>query len=327
MKNLALICAVVMLLSVITSCKYLNTSSDTKVIYTVKSASLNIRKSYTTKSEILGKLHKGDTVFPTQDYSDWIEFEYNGKKAYVSSDHLTGHTIPDLLKVSNMKLGKTQTFIRNYLDDYVNWRTGRFWLIFLVLIGLSFGMIKTGKSLEDNMYSANYDGFAYNHLPHFAAVIGGLFSYVYMIEREDVLQAMFVTKFYWIPSGDQVIEWYLWSVSLLGIMGLVYFWIKDFVHYGIRGIFPALYYTLTAFVTFNTGIYGGIIVLLFVSILIIAYLSSYILGSFVTDSISKSSSIQKSGLSKEMENVKRNNDRDRKEADERREIQHKIDWE
>ena len=326
MKNLILFCAIFILLSVITSCNYLKKSSDTTVIYTVKSTTLNIRKSYDIKSEILGKLHKGDTVLPTQDFHRWIQFDYNGKKAYVSSDHLTSHTIPNLSRVSNMKLGKIETIIRDYLCDYVNWRTWRFWLIFLVLISLSFGMIKKGKSLEDNMYSANYDDFSYNYLPHFAAIIGGLFSYVYLIRSEEVLQAMFVTKFYWMPSGDDTIGWYLWSVSILSILGLAYYWIKDFVHYGIRGIFPAIYYTLTAFVTFNVGIYGGIIVILIATFFIIVYLGSYILSFFGSGESSgrSSSSSSKKEPTYEGSNLQRMQDRDRREAEERREIMNEI---
>jgi len=251
-----------------TSCSYFKRSSDTKVIYTVKSNSLNVRQKPNTSSKIIGKVYKGDTIIPGRGINlEWIAFSHNGKYGFVSSRYLTGHRIPNMARVSNMHLGEVETIIRDYLNDYVNWRTGRFWLIMLVLILMSFGLNKIGKKIEDYYYyNFDIDEIGYNNLPYFAALIGGLFSLAYMYSREGVLQTMFVTKFWWLPEGESWLHWYMWSVSLLGVLGFLYFWIKDLVHYGVRGILVIFYYTLTAFITFNAGLFAGIIAVIFAGI-------------------------------------------------------------
>lgn len=67
-------------------------SSDyTKDTYYVTANVLNVRAGANTDSEILGKLKKDDVIETThQVQNDWIQFEYNGKTAYVHVPYLTG---------------------------------------------------------------------------------------------------------------------------------------------------------------------------------------------------------------------------------------------
>ncbi|MDR4986071.1 enterotoxin [Bacillus cereus] len=67
-------------------------SSDyTKDTYYVTANVLNVRAGANTDSEIIGKLKKDDVIETThQVQNDWIQFEYNGKTAYVHVPYLTG---------------------------------------------------------------------------------------------------------------------------------------------------------------------------------------------------------------------------------------------
>ena len=98
-----------------------------------------------------------------------------------------------------------------------------------------------------------------------------------MFWYETVLKAIFVTKFWWIPSGNSWIDWYLWSASLLGILGVLFFWIKHLYHYRIRGLIVIFYYTLTAIVAFFAGIYLGIVVLVVAIVLLVLYVGGSLL--------------------------------------------------
>ncbi|MEY8349361.1 cell wall-binding protein EntA [Bacillus cereus] len=63
----------------------------TKSIYYVTADVLNVRAEANTNSEILGTLKKDDMIETThQVQNEWLQFEYNGKTAYVHVPFLTG---------------------------------------------------------------------------------------------------------------------------------------------------------------------------------------------------------------------------------------------
>ncbi|MEK7018050.1 cell wall-binding protein EntC [Bacillus sp. FSL R9-9410] len=63
----------------------------TKDSYYVTANVLNVRAGANTDSEILGKLKQDDVIETTHEVqNDWIQFEYNGKTAYVHVPYLTG---------------------------------------------------------------------------------------------------------------------------------------------------------------------------------------------------------------------------------------------
>ncbi|WP_439022854.1 cell wall-binding protein EntC [Bacillus thuringiensis] len=63
----------------------------TKDTYYVTANVLNVRAGANTDSEILGKLKKDDVIETTHQVENgWIQFEYNGKTAYVHVPYLTG---------------------------------------------------------------------------------------------------------------------------------------------------------------------------------------------------------------------------------------------
>ncbi|SDY38338.1 cell wall-binding protein EntA [Bacillus sp. 166amftsu] len=63
----------------------------TKSIYYVTANVLNVRAEASTNSEILGILKKDDMIETTnQVQNGWLQFEYNGKTAYVHVPFLTG---------------------------------------------------------------------------------------------------------------------------------------------------------------------------------------------------------------------------------------------
>ncbi|MDM5157306.1 cell wall-binding protein EntA [Bacillus sp. DX1.1] len=66
-------------------------SEFTKSIYYVTANVLNVRAEANTNSEILGTLKKDDIIETTnQVQNGWLQFEYNGKTAYVHVPFLTG---------------------------------------------------------------------------------------------------------------------------------------------------------------------------------------------------------------------------------------------
>ena len=70
----------------------------TKSIYYVTADVLNVRAEANTNSEILGTLKKDDMIETThQVQNEWLQFEYNGKTAYVHVPFLTG-TAPVIKK-------------------------------------------------------------------------------------------------------------------------------------------------------------------------------------------------------------------------------------
>lgn len=328
MKWLNIIISGLLLLIFSTSCSYFKRSSDTKVIYTVKVSTLNVRQKRSISSKVVGKIHKGDTIIPAKGLNlNWISINQNGIKGFVKSNYLTSHRIPNMARVSNMQLGEIETIIHDYLNVYVNWRTGKFWLIMFVLIVVSFLLVKGGKNLEDYLYY-NFDvGEAnYNKLPYHSALVGGLFSVVYMYSREAVLQAMFVTKFWWIPTGNEWLNWYLWGISLLAVLGIIIIWVRAFINYGFfLGIFVIAYYSFTAIITFNAGIFGGIFAVLFAGFWIVTSMAEGF--SFGGGNISVPSTIssgsKKISNAEYMDNFYRQKERD--ELDERRRIQAEID--
>jgi len=268
----------VFLLIFVTSCKLFRNFGDTKIVYIVVSSTANVKDSVKHDAEIIGQVCKGDTIYPIHTHMNSVSFDYNGKKGWVDFSELEKCRIQGKSKVSNMQLSETGNLIADYLKKYGNWKTWIFWVIAAGSIAVVAILIVIGKALENYLYYwCTVEDFAYSKLPHFAAIIGALFSVVYMFWYETVLKAIFVTKFWWMPSGNSWIDWYLWSASLLGILGLLFFWIKHLYHYHIRGLIVIFYYTLTAIVAFVAGLYLGIAVLIIAIVLLVIYVGSSLL--------------------------------------------------
>ncbi|QWH09057.1 cell wall-binding protein EntA [Bacillus mycoides] len=79
----------------------------TKNSYYVTANVLNVRAEANTNSEILGTLKKDDMIETTnQVQNEWLQFEYNGKTAYVHVPFLTG-TAPVIEKQEQPAPAKT----------------------------------------------------------------------------------------------------------------------------------------------------------------------------------------------------------------------------
>ncbi|MGE6551803.1 cell wall-binding protein EntA [Bacillus mycoides] len=80
----------------------------TKNSYYVTANVLNVRAEANTNSEILGTLKKDDMIETTnQVQNEWLQFEYNGKTAYVHVPFLTG-TAPVIEKQETPAPAKAQ---------------------------------------------------------------------------------------------------------------------------------------------------------------------------------------------------------------------------
>ncbi|MGE7634454.1 cell wall-binding protein EntA [Bacillus paramycoides] len=80
----------------------------TKSSYYVTANVLNVRAEANTNSEILGTLKKDDMIETTnQVQNEWLQFEYNGKTAYVHVPFLTG-TAPVIEKQETPAPAKAQ---------------------------------------------------------------------------------------------------------------------------------------------------------------------------------------------------------------------------
>lgn len=261
MKKYALFFLVIIILISLSSCSYFKRSSDTKVIYIVEKQSVNVTQELSPYSKVIGKLHKGDTIVSTGYLIGVVPFIYKGNLAYVSSKDIKGVRIADKTKVSNMQLSKTGTLIRDALNNYVNWRKGIFWLIALASVLIAWALTAIGKSIETSINYWVGDYYSYNRLPYYTAIVGGLYSFVYMFWREDVLQAFFVTQFWWFPQkGSEWLMYYLWSASLILVISIVFYFLRDLFRYGFKSLFTILFYTITASVTFIMGLFLGVVV-------------------------------------------------------------------
>lgn len=261
MKKYALLFSVIIIFISLTSCRYFKRSSDTKLVYVVEKKSVNVTEKLSPYSKVIGKLHRGDTIVSTGFLIGSVPFIYKGSLAYVSDKDVKGFRIADKTKVSNMQLSKTGTIIRDSLNNYVNWRKGIFWLIALASVLLAWALTAIGKSLETSIDYWVGDYYSYNRLPYYTAIVGGLYSFAYMFWREDVLQAFFVTKFWWFPQkGSDWLLYYLWSASLILVLSIVYFFLRDLFRYGFKSLFTILFYTITSSVTFVMGLFLGVLV-------------------------------------------------------------------
>jgi len=300
MKAILVFCIVALMVTLNTSCSYFSRSKDSNVVFIVKSNTLNIRNAASTNSSILGVLHKGDTVFPVRNYIYWVKFKYNDGIAFVNGDYLTSVVIPNKHRVSNMKLGTNETIIHDYLYEYVNWRTWMFWAIAFGLFIVCLILKYIGHAIDDAWY---WQHESMGRLYYFSAFIGVLFSFIYIVWREDFLQALFVTKFWWLPEGKEWIPWYLWSSTVFGLLGLLFFWIQDIIDYGFRGILRSILYSLFAIITFVTAFYWGIVIVVFlVFYLFISILSIFFSANSPSDNeqIAKITSLFNMGYRGEM---------------------------
>ena len=263
MKKVALLFSMIIIVISFTSCGFFKRSSDTKLVYVVEKGSVNVTEKASPYSKVIGKLHKGDTIVNTGLLIETIKFKYKGGIGYVSDKNLNGIRLTDKTKVSNMKLSETGTLIRESLNNYVNWRKRIFWLIALSSVLLSWALTAIGKSLETSIDYMAGEYSSFNQLPYYTAIVGGLYSFTYMFWREDVLQAFFVTKFWWFPQkGSDWLLYYLWSASLILVLSIVFYILRDLFRYRFKSIFTILFYTITASVTFIMGLFFGIVVVI-----------------------------------------------------------------
>lgn len=284
MRNLLLLSLAIFLLFICSSCHFFKRSSDTRVIYIVKENTENVHKAGKVSSEIIGKLHKGDTVVPKNIFLYWVLFDYQGQTGYINTSDMISVRLPDMSKVSNMELPELQTYIRDFLNNYVNWRSWKFWACSGGLLVLSLIFLSIGKPLDEYLDYWNIGSYTdYSSLPYFGGIIGILFSFAYMFWREDVLHALFAEPFWWLPDGKGWIPWYLWGLSVISVIGIAVYWILDLIRFKLRGLLRIFFHSLTAVVTFVTGIFLGIIAI----VLLIIFTFLAILSFFTEGEVSE----------------------------------------
>ena len=121
--------------------------SFTNVNETVYAKSeVNVRSSYSTDSNILGTLKKGDSVTRTGTSSEWSKVTYNGQTAYISSSFLTT-TKPEKEeeKKSNNKKLKSLTVSPSTLNPSFNAETTEY----TMTVGSDVDSIKVNAVVED----------------------------------------------------------------------------------------------------------------------------------------------------------------------------------
>lgn len=90
-----------------------NAPSFTEVNETVYATdSVNVRSSYSTSSNVIGSLEKGDSVTRIGKSSSWSKVKYNGQTAYISSDYLTTKKPEEEKKSNNKNLKSLE--VENY---------------------------------------------------------------------------------------------------------------------------------------------------------------------------------------------------------------------
>lgn len=261
------------------SCRYLKRHDETKRIYIVKSNTLNVRKASNTKSAIIGKVYKGDTINDIKSYFDWIKVVHDGDTGYVSSKLVQYSRIIDKSRVSNMELDQPRTIIRDALNKYLNWRKWEFWVGVVVMYLISTGLLALCRKFDDILEDYCYDCYEeYSSLPYYSGVIGSLISFVFMFWREDLLQVLFVKKMYWLPEDNEWISWFIWSLAVILLLFLFVSFLSNLITYRWRGILRTIYYYITALVSFITGLFIGVFLVVFV----IGYIFLSIVTSITT---------------------------------------------
>ncbi|MDR0454799.1 MAG: SH3 domain-containing protein [Deferribacteraceae bacterium] len=74
----------------------------------IETGKLMVRKCAGTECAVIGKLDNGTPVCPTQIKGDWVEFQYNKSKGYVSTSFLKA--------CPNKKIGSPQTVEATFLE-------------------------------------------------------------------------------------------------------------------------------------------------------------------------------------------------------------------
>lgn len=68
---------------------------------TVTGSGVNIRAEATTDSNVLGSVNAGDALTAVGRVDSWYQVEYNGQKAYISKDYLSGEYLSSLKVIGN----------------------------------------------------------------------------------------------------------------------------------------------------------------------------------------------------------------------------------
>ncbi len=284
-KIIKIIIVAILLTGVVSSCSYLERHDEKKRIYIVKSNTLNVRQSGNTKSSIIGKVYKNDTLNKVKAYIHWIAIEFNGDTGYVSTKYVESIRVFDSSRVANMKLDPVSTIIRDSMNNYLNWRKWEFWVGMVVMYLISRGLLAICRNLDDILDDWGYE--EYSSLPYYSGIFGSLLSFVLMFWREEVMQNIFLNKLMWLPHDNNWISWYIWSLAVLLLLFSTISFLSNLITYGWKGVFRTLYYYLTSIITFITG--------LFIGVFIVVFAIGYILISIVTGltTISESELISK----------------------------------
>ncbi|MFA7421632.1 MAG: SH3 domain-containing protein [Melioribacteraceae bacterium] len=257
MKKLTLFFLAIGLILSVTSCDFLFGTSDTTIAYVVKTKKVNVREKPSDDSKIIGSFVKGDTLIPIGFSKKFIDVKLGDDTGFVLTKSLITVSVPNkvIANRDTLKLGVNGITIKNFLDEYITWKSLTFWGIALALSITTIALITVGQRLDRKLMflKEGRKGYKKESLtPYLTALLGFLFGLLFVLWEEDVYKAIFLNPFWWFPAEKGFVAWCLWSFSLLGMCIVGYSAYTDVNKFGSYFPLHALFFIFLSTLSFIT---------------------------------------------------------------------------
>ncbi len=204
--------------------------------YLAKQDNLIVHAKPSTKSIVVGKINKSDTLqsevlVPSLGgkFNEWLKIKHNGKVAYVQLKYLKHQNREDAQK----------TEFERILHKYVDWGKWQFWLGMVVLLVLGFlgsfrfaGIDRMLNGLTRNDFDGNIAYF-----PIFIAFSAVVMAFLMIIWQDDIEYYIGENFSLW-PVGYGFAAWAVWSLAALNaVVFLIFFFESLFCGNLIHALF------------------------------------------------------------------------------------------
>lgn len=289
MKKLTLFFLAIGLILSVTSCDFLFGTSDTTIAYVVKTKKVNVREKPSGDSRIIGSFVKGDTLIPIGFSKKFIDVKLGDDTGFVLTKSLIAVSVPNevIANRGNLKLGANGITIKNFLDEYITWKSLTFWGIALALSIITIALITVGQRLDRKLIflKEGRKGYKKESLtPYLTALLGILFGLLFVLWEEDVYKAIFLNPFWLLPAEKGFIVWCLWFLSLLGIGVVGYSIYTDVNKFGKYFPLHAIFFIFLSTLSFITSAIITVAAVYLAVGLAIAYIIFGLVGALASPS-------------------------------------------
>ena len=249
MKRFVFIVIIVVLIIWVWNEKRINPEYITQIdtVYVVKANTTNIRKEPTTKSKIIGKAEKNDTIMGIVT-NRWLNINGSDTVGYVFAYNLEQIIIKS--KQSVYAGNERQLQIKMFIDKYI---TLKHWYIWATIVTLFILAVKANVLLHKLEFQIfkwryNFNKERINWFPYFAGFLFSLLGILSVFYQYKSIIA--VSEFSLLPSGKGWVAWF-WAINIgLVVFLFLYSTINGFYQYGIvLGLLRLIGELLTATIT------------------------------------------------------------------------------